>query len=490
MLAITTLLYCLFLSGGAQTLFRDADAGWHIRNGESILAHRSLPAADPYSFSKPGAAWFAWEWGADLAMGLANRLGGLSAVAALFAAAIGATSWLWARLSLAMDGDFFLTGLFAPIMVTAVSAHWLARPHIFGWLLVLGWIWFLETRPRGVLPVALVTGCIWANVHGSFFLAPAVALLYAASHLIRRLLWPLDSRAEHSLAKWYGLAAAAATAGTLVNPYGWRLHQHVFDFLTDSRLTSQIAEFQSFNFHVDGSGQIALVMALGALGAILSLWQKNVARFLLAALLLWGGLRSARLIPLVALIALPAANTALARALREMRGLRQPLLHRLDAALAYSARLRRMDRQFTGALPMLIALAAMPLALGAHTSFPAGRFPVMAAQAIEKLPADARILSSDSFGGYLIYRFDGARKVFFDGRSDFYGADFLEDYGTLAAARPGWRVIAGRYRFSQALLPAASPLIGALEGDGWKRLYSDRVSILLQSPEATVLESR
>ena len=30
---------------------------------------------------------------------------------------------------------------------------------------------------------------------------------------------------------------------------------------------------------------------------------------------------------------------------------------------------------------------------------------------------------TDKFGGYLIYRFEGRRKVFFDGRSDFYPCD-------------------------------------------------------------------
>ncbi len=480
MLMVATLLYCVFIFG-SQQLFRDADTGWHIRNGEWIIAHRSLPSTDPYSFSKPGAPWFAWEWGADAAMGLADRWGGLPAVAGLFAFAIAATSWLWARLSFIMDGDFFLTGSFAPLMVTAASAHWLARPHVFGWLLALAWVGLLEARPKAAVPVALFAGCLWANIHASFFLAPGIALLYAVSHFIRPLIWPLDVCAERALARRYAALAVAAAAGTLANPYGWRLHQHVFEFLTDTRLTSQIAEFQSFNFHLQGATQIALVMALVALGAVLALAQKNIARFLLAALLCWGGLRSARMIPLVALLGLPIANAGIAAALRQMRGLRQPLVERLDAALAYSARLRRMDRQFSGVLFILIALALAPLGLRADAAFPAGTFPVAAAQSLELLPADARILSSDHFGGYLIYRFKGSRKVFFDGRSDFYGAAFLEDYGILAAARAGWRAIAARYRFTHALLPPNSPLVGALEDDGWKALYEDRTGVLLEA---------
>ena len=36
--ACVTLFYCLFLFQGYQKLFRDSDAGWHIRTGEAILA--------------------------------------------------------------------------------------------------------------------------------------------------------------------------------------------------------------------------------------------------------------------------------------------------------------------------------------------------------------------------------------------------------------------------------------------------------------------
>ena len=51
---LITLFYCLFLFSGYQKLFRDSDAGWHIRTGESILTTRALPHSDPYSFTRSG----------------------------------------------------------------------------------------------------------------------------------------------------------------------------------------------------------------------------------------------------------------------------------------------------------------------------------------------------------------------------------------------------------------------------------------------------
>ena len=40
----------------------DGDTGWHIRVGQWILAHGQVPRQDMFSFTKPGAPFFAWEW--------------------------------------------------------------------------------------------------------------------------------------------------------------------------------------------------------------------------------------------------------------------------------------------------------------------------------------------------------------------------------------------------------------------------------------------
>ena len=58
----------LFVCGasGWKSLLMDGDTGWHIRTGEYILAHHAVPTHDLFSFSKPDAPWFAWEWLSDV----------------------------------------------------------------------------------------------------------------------------------------------------------------------------------------------------------------------------------------------------------------------------------------------------------------------------------------------------------------------------------------------------------------------------------------
>ena len=97
---------------------------------------------------------------------------------------------------------------------------------------------------------------------------------------------------------------------------------------------------------------------------------------------------------------------------------------------------------------------------------------------------EARNLAPDKYGVYLIYRFDGRRKVFFDGRSDFYGAGFMKEYIRLIEVRPGWRATVERYGFTHALLPKDGSLREALESSGWRRMFEDEAAVLLEAPAA------
>lgn len=450
-LALFTLFYALAFYRAPEQLFRDSDTGWHIRTGERVLREWTVPRVDTYSFSRPGEPWFAWEWAADAAMGAAHQTSGLAGVVLLYVAAIALCSWLWVQLHWACRSNFWLVCLMASPMLTAAQLHWLARPHVFGWVWLLLALLLLETG-RMRWWIALALSIVWANTHGSFFLLPVLCLFYGE--------------------KWPVLGAAAL--GSLVNPYGWLLHVHLVRYLSDTELLSRIAEFQSFNFHSQGAWQIGALQLIGMAGFICALacgqWRRACVLLMLCAM----GLRSARGLPVLALAGLPLAGGALTAALA--RWPFWPAKGR--AALAYGERLRLLQLPLKGwvfgAACVVLAVLAV---LGSKPGFPPSEFPVAAAS---HLPAEGKLLAPDKFGGYLIYRFDGNRKVYFDGRSDYYGAAFLKEYVAFVELRPGWEDIVLKYGFTHALLPARYSLAAALEKQGWRRVYSDPTSVLLE----------
>src|SRR2546422_8043612 len=178
-----TLLEVLFIAQGAQGLFRDSDTGWHVRNGEAILASGRAPHTDQFSYTRDGRQWVAWEWLSDAALGGAHRIAGLPGVALLAGLAIALTAWGAARLSLSLGGNLFFTAAAMVLLIGTTSVHWLARPHLFSWLFALLFLSVAEHERRGGTGRALYAlpplACLWANAHASFLLGPAILFIYA-----------------------------------------------------------------------------------------------------------------------------------------------------------------------------------------------------------------------------------------------------------------------------------------------------------------------
>jgi hypothetical protein len=460
-----TLMQVLFLSNGAQALFRDSDTGWHVRNGETILNTAAPPRIDNFSYTREGRPWFAWEWMSDALLGSAYRIGGLAGVALLAAVAIAFTVWGAARLSLSLGGNLFFTAAATVLLLGTTSIHWLARPHVFSWLLSLLFLSIAEherQKPNRFLYALPFLACLWANLHGSFLLGPAILFIYAIANAGPR----------------FAAASLASLLATFINPYGWRLHEHVLTYLQNDYLMDHIAEFRSFSFHSPGSLYVELFLFVAVLGTVAMLRQRAFGPALLALGMLHISLYSARHLPTSAVLLLPLCVAALTREAKNWPRLR-PLLD-------YSERLRLIDNRIWAVVPIVLVLTATVAGLGTLSraglvSFDSAKFPVRAADYLAQRDAGGRVFAKDQWGGYLIYRFAGRSKVFIDGRSDFYGQDFLETYAEVADVKPGWDGVLKQYDVRFVLVPPDHALASALQlSSRWKRVYADTVAAVFE----------
>lgn len=491
------LVIVLFTSGGTQALFHDSDAGWHIRDGEAILANRSVPRSDLFSFTRPAQPWFAWEWISDVLFGAAHRLGGTAGVALLAASTIALAAWGVFRLSLSLGGNLFFAAVAAELLLGATSIHWLARPHIFSWLLALVFVAIAEherSRHAGSrwlywLPAV---SCLWANLHGSFLLGPGILLIYSFGEWLAGLCDQSDAREGAAPKLWNGrfsvswkksarrfaLACVASLAATLINPYGWRLHAHIFSFLRDTYLMNHIAEFRSFSFHAPGAIYVELFLVVAILGTLALARQRAYGPALLGVVLLHFSLYSARYFPEAAVMLLPLCVAAVTREAERSPALR--------GFINYSERALAIERKIGGSVLVMLVLA---LTIGALTAlahagrvgFDPGTFPVRAADYLEQRGLDSRVFAKDQWGGYLIYRFNGRLKVFLDGRSDYYGRDMLETYAKVMEVKPGWDAVLRQFSVQFVLAPPDHALASVLAlSPAWKRVYADSTAIVFE----------
>ncbi len=461
-----TLLQVLFLSQGPAGLLRDSDTGWHIRNGEAILDSSVLPVADTFSYTRPGQPWFAWEWLSDVGLAMAHRWAGLPGVALLAALVIASCIWGAARLSVSLGGNILLTAGATALLLGVTSIHWLARPHVFSWGMALLVLAIVEHR-RGLFWLPIVA-CLWANLHGSFLLGPSIVLIYAAGETIRR---------RPSGPLW--IAGTASMLATFVNPYGWRLHRHVLSYLQNDYLMDHVSEFRSFSFHSSGAYYVEAFLLMAVLGAVILFKQRAFGPGLLCLALLHISLYSARHLASSAVLLLPLCVAALSREAWQLRQLRR--------VLEYSERLLNIDRRIWGIVPLAAVLALAVGLAGRPLNFSPGKFPVRAADFLQQRKTGERVFAKDQWGGYLIYRFAGRVKVFVDGRSDFYGRDFLEEYALVNEAKPHWNDVLKRYGVRFALVAPDTALSTVLMASPhWKQVYADSVAMVFEAADDPV----
>jgi hypothetical protein len=489
-LFLAILLWVFALGSGWSVLLADGDTGWHIRTGEYILNTGSVPATDLFSFSKAGQPWFAWEWGSDVVFAMLHRAWGLKGVVVFSGLVLSLSATLLFRY-MVWRGANLLAALLATLLATGASTvHYLARPHIFTFLGLTAAMWILECdrrrRSPGVWWLVPMTA-LWTNLHGGFLAWIACLGLVVAGCTCEALLVPRRTPDRFFPARRYGLLAAACSLATLANPYGWRLHQHLASYLSSDWIRQVVDEFQSPRFRSESMLQFEILLFAGLAVVPIFLVRRHVAEGLLILFWAHSALASARHVPLYAIVSAPlcaAQASHLWSSWSAGFSRKSPGGLLRDCLLDFS---RGLSRSSLWAPVVLICVAGWPWQ--GPRDFPGIKFPVAAVQRMAAwiAPAHAaspRILTSDQWGDYLIYRFYPNQRVFVDGRSDFYGPAIGRDYLILLTAAPGWDGVLERYRFDLALLPSDWPLGQLMMRDPrWHVRFMDSQAVFLERQE-------
>ena len=426
------------------------DSFWYVATGEWMLDTGRLPERDPFAFSSIPGPWIVHMPLAQLAFGwIARHLGLLALLALCTLVQTAALLWLWfggARSPAARLPCF-------PVVVLAVvvDADLLsARGQVFGDLgtaILLGLLGRLARAERVPALAPLALGALWANLHPSFLLAPALPLAVAAFLLLE----PREARP--ALAPYLRLSALAL-AGACANPYHVRMVVDVVQLWTHAT-TAQIDLFRSPDLQ-DPLQLLALAAAIACGLARLRFGPACLRRADLALLL----------------CAIGAAISA-RRHVGLLLGVVLVQLGRLcDAELGeHRARFLRWQAR----LAPLAAACAVLLLLSPKD--PVASNPALAARFIEAQRLPDRVFNLYVWGGYLDYAWRGRRKVFIDGRNHLFGNGVFDDCARIEAAAPGFESLLDLYEIRTALVHRGSALDSALaQKPPWRLAYADALA--------------
>ena len=102
------------------------------------------------------------------------------------------------------------------------------------------------------------------ELHGGWLFGLALLGIYTFAAFVERVRAQDAFAAIRAAHRARAMASAwvVSAVATLVNPYGWRLHAHIYRYLSDRYLMNHIDEFRSPDFHGWAQRSFAVILLL------------------------------------------------------------------------------------------------------------------------------------------------------------------------------------------------------------------------------------
>ncbi len=470
---IATLSMMSFLSP-----IRDHDFWWHLETGRWIWDNRSLPEADPFSYTStpPGATTLRERtilkssWLADLTLFLGYNLKGYQGIIILRALV-----FLIALLSIAyylhtkdVRELYILFGVVLALLFFKEFTN--TRPKMFSYaftvILLLLCEQFKKTKKVVTGSLIGIVMLLWANSHRGYLLGIAILVVYALAGWIRVKKGTLSSK--------IALVFSVSPLVCLINPLGIDSMIQYFNFY-GTVLQKESFEFQSpLSMYQYLGPEWSIYLTL----AIVSLWvlitrsgHLPLEHRIIIVLLLGASLLSMRFAVYFVVTSLMFLIPLLQElSFRHLKG-----LVGLVTVVAIS-----------------IALYSLPdIGYAYKNGYDKGLFPERSVKFIKEKHLSGPIFNDVLWGGYMIHELYPEYKVFVDTRT--LNPRVYEQYMAIVNGdsssffeMPLWRAILQSYSFRTFIHAAVNPydckefpiVQYLLQDPGWKFVYADGQAVI------------
>lgn len=407
---------------------RDLDIWLHLKTGEQIVLNKEIPLNDSFSFTKEGQPWINHEWLFQLvAYSLYNQFGfdGLIVMQNIVFLAI-----FFVLLAMGLrNKNFIFLSVLLYLLVLNISYRFTIRPDMFSALFLVVFVYILMEKRRylNMLPLLQV---IWSNLHGFFFLGPLLILIFCLKER-KRQIWVVFLLSLFATVINPQLVKGAIYPLTTV--FGIAKDRFIFEFVQE--LKKPITFQTLFNFK-DWVFYKALIFI-----SIFS-FRFNQKKFNLALFLLW----------MVFLLAsLLALRNIVYFALVSIIVIFYNTKQRLSYDSSFSNEKYEKNRFYYIGRYSLIFAFGFCMIKNAQMNIDCRyfdfdkynfksclwgtslrNFPEKAVDFILKEKLPERMYNDFNSGSYLIGHTHPPRRVFIDGRTEFYGDSFLRNYKKVA----------------------------------------------------------
>lgn len=398
----------------------DFDLWFHLKSGE-IIAQKGIIFYDVFSHSASGRLWYPYEWLFQLGMYYIKNIFGLEMIKYVTAAIITYIVYVLYRifrviLSLNIGYSLLCCYFFYISIFEFISP----RPHLpaYAFLLTnLFLIWLYVYKNRNLLFLTIPVTLIWANMHGSVFLDVYLFGTYtfmmwlslrggakattkqSYTFKVTDCFAPEVARNDSEIKVLAGYTVLTAIL-TILPPLGLTQYKLLVYFFQNMNIISKFIEewvplkYSPVLFWIYTA---TLILVLLAFFKTLKNMKDKSGLFML--------------LPIIPFVF--AAYTASRNIFPAYIGIILILGWTLKAANI------NLRNRFVNILLVVVAIAYIWVYFDKKAPLPY-RYPVKAADFIEKNDLKGNMYNEYGYGGYLLYRLYPKYKVFYDGRTDVY----------------------------------------------------------------------
>ena len=458
------------------------DFWWHVKAGEWICTHGSVPVQDIFSWYgiEKGIRWTAHEWLSEVVFYMIySRFGERGIYLFVVAAALIFTWLMWEQAKKYIVRNIMFGSAFFGLYAVLAPLFFYGRPHIFSFFLLyfeLRLLYgYLDGHGRRRVFIIPFLAVLWSNFHGgSASLSYILCLVFAAGSLFSVRIGRIASvREDWKVPLRLLLVAALSAAAILVNPVGKAVFLYPYDNLAQRQMLSVISEWQSPD--AKELGQLILFylpIALMCLGMCADKENLRLTDLLIMGMFLLLFFRSVRFIFLWYIAAVFCAFPYVPR--YEVRQIKKPW--------------ERVVLQLSVLTAILLFGAG---AVGIIRTYRKGEMieEVLSEQMLETVRTQApeRIFNDYDTGEALIFH---DLPVFFDSRADLYAQEHIfEDGISLTglvqmnpeedAAYADVEMLMDRYGFDGILLRRGRPLVPYLRShpERYELVFEDKDTV-------------
>jgi hypothetical protein len=493
-----TVLILILLIKVVNGQFDDPDFYWHLKTGEYIVVHGSLPQADIFSYTNLGRPWVLDEWMFQVLIYLVHEWGGDFGVKVFVGLVLTACLWFcYAICEKILEGDK-AKALIVALLYCSIITSVAPRPHLFTFLffslflyLLLGFKYFGETRRLWVIPLVMV---LWVNLHGGFFIGLVLVWLFILgewlTHFLAGEAEPLKRR-RLMLLTFTGVAALLAT---LANPEFIRHWLYPFQAIGMESSQGMIEEWRSPDFHQPIFAYWLVVVASFFAAMIYSPRKPDATEWVVPLVFVAGSFMARRNIPLAALAMAPFVAVYMRAGLKDslikfVASFRRVRLENAADIRAKAGQPLGKYEYMMNWLLVLLTLVSLILIYPERQKAIAASLntiiPVRATDFIQREGIKGRMFNAYHYGGYLIYRLYPHQLVFIDPRTAMYGDAFFKETLVIYQGSSQWKSRFDRYGIDYVICESESPLRQLLLQEGTFHLVFDdgMHSVLLRDME-------